>query len=93
MSDQNADLDTMRTKLIVVIERAKTDPAFLQQLKSDTLGTLQASGIPHDAAGEMSDQLGFGGGEVSGYMKVQCSWTCDRYTCIATWCGNMPFSN
>jgi hypothetical protein len=93
MSDQNADLNTIRTQLNGVIERAKSDPAFLAQLKSDTVGTLQAAGIPHGAAGELSDQMGFDGGEVSGYMKAECGYTCDRYSCIATWCGYMPLTN
>jgi hypothetical protein len=86
----NQDIDQIRGQVNGVIERAKTDAKFLEQLKNDTAGTLRAAGLPEAAANEASEQMGFGA-EVSGYLK--CTWTCDRYSCIVTLCGNVPFSN
>jgi hypothetical protein len=86
------DTEQIRTQLNGVLERAKTDPTYLTQLKSNPGTTLTAAGLPNDAVGAAADELGLGD-DVSGYMRSQCGYTCDGITCIITRCGAMPWTN
>ena len=59
-------MDTQnRDKAMEIASRAKSDPAYMEQLKQDPEGTLSAAGLPEKAIAEFmrEDELG----EVSGY--------------------------
>jgi len=89
MSDQPRTAEQARSDAQKILERAKGDSAFLDQLKNQPVETLQAAGFPLDEAQELSQE--FGTGEVSGYMR--CTYTCDRWTCIVSFCGNIPLTD
>ncbi len=89
MADMNPD--DIRGKIQQVLDKAKGDPQFLDQFKGDPETTLQNSGIDADTARYITNQeLNFSGDDVAGFQR--CSWTCDRYSCIATWCGYVPYT-
>lgn len=89
MSEQSRTAEQARAEIQKVLDRAKGDDAYLEQLKSQPVETLQAAGFPLAEARELSQE--FGSGDVSGYAR--CTYTCDRWSCIATWCGNVPLTN
>ena len=72
-----------------VLDRAKVEPDFLAALTANPVDALQSAGFALEDAREFSQELGVS--EVAGYMR--CTYTCDRYSCWATWCGNVPLSN
>jgi hypothetical protein len=46
------DMDQIRQRGIELLDRAKSDPAFVEQIKSDPRGTLAAAGLPANAVQE-----------------------------------------
>ncbi|HMA33068.1 MAG TPA: hypothetical protein VKY74_01210 [Chloroflexia bacterium] len=54
-----------RDKAMEIANRAKSDPTYMAQLKSDPEGTLTAAGLPEKAVVEFMVEDGLG--EVSGY--------------------------
>ena len=85
------NIDEIRGKLQQVLDQAKGDDNFLNEFKANPQGTLENGGLDADAARYLVDQeLNFSGDDVSGYMK--CSMTCDRWSCIATWCNYVPYT-
>lgn len=89
MSDD--ELAQIRALAESVFERARNDEAYLEQLRDDPAATLQAAGIAADAANQIgADELQ---PEVTGFKPKDCTFTCDRYSCIITKCGYVPLSN
>jgi len=74
----NQDIQGLRAKAETVINRAKSDPAFREQLKADPTAAFEAAGIPSDAARELAQESG---GEVRGYAM------CIVATCWFTECA------
>ncbi|HEY8285617.1 MAG TPA: hypothetical protein VIJ28_14635 [Chloroflexota bacterium] len=74
----NQDIQGLRAKAETVIDRAKSDPAFREQLKADPTAAFEAAGIPSDAAQELAQESG---GEVRGYAM------CIVATCWFTECA------
>ncbi|HVC79197.1 MAG TPA: hypothetical protein VNL35_01685 [Chloroflexota bacterium] len=79
MSMNPQDIQELRAKAETVINRAKSDPAFREQLKADPTATFEAAGIPSDAAQELAQESG---GEVRGY--AMCLATCWFTECAIT---------
>lgn len=73
------EMEELRGKVQAVLDRAKEESSYLDELKQNPQETLVAAGIPEAATGEVAHELQLGS-EVSGYML--CTGTCDRYTCI-----------
>ena len=83
MTDEQAkpsqdQIDQAHAKAEKLAARAKSDPDFVQKLKSDTVSTLTAEGLSQGAAQELATQ--WGGQEVSGYAQF-----CD-YGTTWVWC-------
>ena len=66
------EFDQVRSKLDAIAQHAKSDPAYLEQIRSDPRGTLQAAGLPDGAIDDVLREENVG--DVSGYMA--CTWTC-----------------
>ncbi|HEY8285615.1 MAG TPA: hypothetical protein VIJ28_14625 [Chloroflexota bacterium] len=79
MSMNPQDIQELRAKAETVINRAKSDPAFREQLKADPTATFEAAGIPSDAAQELAQESD---GEVRGYAR--CLATCWFTECAIT---------
>ena len=87
----NINIDDIRGKLQQVLDQAKGDANFLTEFKANPQATLENGGLEAAAAKHIVDQeLNFSGDDVSGYMR--CTMTCDRWSCIATWCANVPYT-
>lgn len=67
------EADQVRGTLAGIAQRAKSDPTFMNQLRSNPQETLIASGVPEAAVGDVLREEG-GLGDVQGYMK--CWFTC-----------------
>ncbi|MGH2410942.1 MAG: hypothetical protein ACRDGS_11325 [Chloroflexota bacterium] len=63
----NQDIQDLRAKAEKVIDRAKADPAFREQLKADPTAAFEAAGLPSDAAQEVGREAS--GAEVQGYER------------------------
>lgn len=94
MSNQDdssrSETQQIRAQVQAVVDRAKSDPEYKQQLKSSPQETLRAAGVPDVAIGYLSAELTEGSeiagqAEVSGYMMA--NQDCDRITCIITCCS------
>jgi hypothetical protein len=90
MADMNTD--DIRGRIQQVLDNARNDPQFWEQFKGDPEGTFKNAGVDADMAHYIVNQeLNFSGDDVGGFLK--CTFTCDRYSCLATWCGYVPYSN
>jgi hypothetical protein len=78
MSMNPQDVQALRARAETVISRAKSDPAFREQLKADPTATFEAAGLPTDAAQEVAQETT---GEVKGYAM------CIIATCWFTECA------
>jgi hypothetical protein len=83
------DATAVRARLDDLLAKAKSDDTFAYSLEHETEATLQAAGFEGEALETITRELG--GSEVEGFRA--CSWTCDRYSCWVTACGNIPMSN
>lgn len=88
MSQSPITANTARIAAQSVLDRARVDPDFLAALSASPIETLQTAGFLLEDAREFSEELG---GEVVGYLP--CRFTCDRFTCWVTKCGNMGWTN
>jgi hypothetical protein len=84
------EIQEIRKKAIAIEFRAKHDADFLQKLKDDPLGTLQAEGIDSPTAREFVTELQ-GGTPVAilqpePFAPVLMEGWCDGITCIFTTC-------
>ena len=79
----------IRARVEAFLDQARSDNALVERLRQDPSETLRAAGFDGEDIETLSQELG--GSEVQGFMK--CTWTCDRYSCMVTMCGNIPFSN
>lgn len=83
MSDQTT-LDELRDKAQAIAERVKADPAFVQRIKDDPMGTLSGAGIPEGVINQLvqgkTEEV-----EVAGYRYVDD--VCNDGTC---WSSNCP---
>jgi hypothetical protein len=46
------DMDQIRDRGMELLDRAKNDPKFVEQIKADPRGTLTAAGLPASAVAE-----------------------------------------
>jgi hypothetical protein len=70
MSDKQRDI--ARQKAREIMQRMRTDPAFVRQLQDDPQGTLAAAGMPADVLNEAVDGLGLGpDDDVAGHSVPQ----------------------
>jgi hypothetical protein len=76
-------LEQVRHHAQDILDRAKQDDGFLQQLKSDPQDALNSAGFPDDGAIDFGRELGQDN-DVQGYAL------CDRYSCIITLCSYVP---
>jgi hypothetical protein len=85
-NDEDLSLEEVRGRADVVLDRARSDADFRQRLRSDPRRTLSDAGIPEGALADL-------GMELHVIPFDRCNYTCDRYSCIVTWCGYIPLSN
>jgi hypothetical protein len=76
------DVGQIRAQVTDLAVRAKTDSAFMQQLKADPRGALVAAGLPAGAVDDVLHEEGVS--DVTGYLS--CSFTCVFSTtkCVIT---------
>lgn len=70
------EVDQVRSQAQQIVERAKADTAFKQQLKGNPEGALEAAGFPNNHIGEFARELGGDQADVAGYCSVTCLVTC-----------------
>ena len=86
----NDELAQIRALTESVLEQARNDESYLAQLRNDPVATLQAAGIPEDAATYIGlEELQ---PEVVGFKPKECSISCDRWSCSVTICSNVPYT-
>ena len=95
MSNLN-DLDRVRAITATVMERARADEAFRNELQADPARVLREAGLPDNTAGQIAydewqleDVVGFMGPEGEGPQPI-CHFTCDIFSCWSTRCANVP---
>jgi hypothetical protein len=76
------DIKEIRLKSAKIEFQAKSDPAFLKQLRDDPMAVLQAEGLDYDAAQELTSQLE---GDPA-HLAARCPGKCDPLSCIVTTC-------
>jgi hypothetical protein len=81
-----ASIDTVRDQAQDILARARQDEQFLSDLRSNPNEALLSAGFPQDAAIDFGLEIG-AAGEVTGYGG------CDRWTCVVSLCGNVPYTN
>jgi len=90
MSDD--EIAQIRALTESVLERARNDEAYLEELRTDPVATLQAAGLDEVDAKQVGlDEFQFD--EVSGFARAECKYTCDRWTCKITLCGYVPLTS
>lgn len=87
-NEHESQTQQLRQQVQTVVERAKSDPEYKQELQSKPEETLRAAGIPEVSIGYLASELtngsqGAAEAEVSGYMMAAC----DGITCIITCCS------
>ena len=82
-SDQ---IQQLREKAQAIVHRAQNDAAFSERLKTDPESTLRAEGLPDEAIGDFAREAQLG--EVGGYARADCT-----FTCLITSCGVTSRSN
>lgn len=86
----NEEIAQIRALTESVLEKARNDESYLAQLRDDPVATLQAAGVAEDAANQLGvDELQ---PEVVGFRPKECTYSCDRYSCIVTICSNVPYT-
>lgn len=90
MSDDQ-ELTLIRATAESVLDRARNDEAFLTSLRNDPVAALAAAGLSDADAGQIGLDEWKLGEDTEGFRP--CTWTCDRWSCKASFCGNIPYSN
>jgi hypothetical protein len=81
----DAEVAAARAAADAVLDRARNDAAFSEQLRSDPATVLTAAGIDPGAAAQFGDELtAVEAPEVQGYMR--CTWG----SCWVTVCNAFP---
>lgn len=75
------EMQQLRQTMQVIVDRAKRDPAYRQQISDDPTGTLTAAGIPAKAVAEIVAD----GGEVPEVVGHRPS-DCRDLTCFSSNC-------
>jgi hypothetical protein len=83
------DDTAMRERVDALLAKARSDETFAFSLKDDPDTVLRAAGFTDETLETLTREIG--SSEVEGFQR--CSWTCDRYSCWVTACGNIPYSN
>jgi hypothetical protein len=81
-----ASLDTIRDQAQEILQRARQDEQFLSELRNNPKEALRSAGFPQDAVIDFGLEIG-ASDEVTGYGG------CDRWTCVVSLCGNVPYTN
>lgn len=68
-------LKQARSLLRVVIDKAKEDPDYREQLRCHPVTLLVKEGLPYDVIEDFLREATFEA-EVSGYIQTKCSNTC-----------------
>ncbi|MGA7731972.1 MAG: hypothetical protein WCD37_11970 [Chloroflexia bacterium] len=71
-----------------ILERAKSDPNYLEQLKSDPEATLAREGLSGPVVTQLIGEFGLV--EVEGYCDFTCDYSCNTGTCQLTYCAHIP---
>jgi hypothetical protein len=77
------DLQDVRRTAQEIVQRAKSDPDFIQQVKAAPEQTLVAAGLPAGVLPDFLTEQGYQA-EVSGYAR--CTESCVDLTCIVSLC-------
>lgn len=84
MDDENAEyIQQLRRKLIALEFRAKSDSAFMDRLRRDTVGTLEGEGFSTSDTARIAGELR---GDTTLADEEMLSPWCDGITCILTGC-------
>jgi len=75
-------LKVARVQLRSILARACTDPAYMQQLRSDPTHILVEEGLPYDVIEDFLRETGMQA-EVSGFALSECATTCAITRCDA----------
>jgi len=80
MGINDGELEQLRMKARQLAERARTDPAFKEQIQQDPVQTLTAEGLPEATIPEFLHAADLA--DVVGYAKVACfgTMTCVLFT-------------
>lgn len=86
-----SSVQDMRQQLDEILERARSDESFGQQLNERPESTLREAGLEGRAVGEVTGEIkrfqsGKGGRE--DYNKPQAQRACDFTTCWISWCDH-----
>jgi hypothetical protein len=71
-----------------ILERAKSDPNYLEQLKGDPEATLTQEGLSGPVVSQLIGEFGLV--EVEGYCDFTCEYSCNYGTCQITACAYVP---
>jgi hypothetical protein len=89
MSDD--EIAQIRSLTESVLERARNDEAYLEELRTDPVATLQAAGLDEVHASHIGLEEFRPEEEVSGFAKSRaCRMTEDGLGCFITWCTALP---
>jgi hypothetical protein len=77
-------IEQVRAKAAVIVARMKADGAFKAQIEQHPEETLVAAGLPANAVSDFLAELQAETSEVSGYLAVDCSYTCTSTSCTFT---------
>jgi len=78
------DVEAVRSTARSIVDRAKADPDFLQQLKDNPEGVLVESGLHERAIADFMSEQGLEP-QVRGY-DPRGDHGCNDLTCWITWC-------
>jgi len=79
------DVEAVRSTARSIVDRAKADPDFLQQLKDDPEGVLLEAGLHERALADFMAEQGLEP-QVQGYRGFDDDHGCNDFTCWITWC-------
>lgn len=75
-------LKVARMRLHSILERASTDPVYMQRLRSDPTHVLVEEGLPYDVIEDFLRETRMQA-EVFGFATVECATTCAITRCDA----------
>jgi len=79
------DVQAARSTAQSVVDRAKADAGFLQELRDDPERVLVEAGLPNRAIDEFMSEQGLEP-EVVGYFPGHDDGGCNDTTCWISWC-------
>lgn len=91
MSAENRKPGDLRQVALNILEHARTDPTYLNNLKNDPETTLSAEGLTSEERRQLIGEFNLD--EVQGYLngcQFTCDFSCDTITCQITSCANIP---